>query len=124
MTPDEYQTRPDPEVTGLVTYYGPEGILRQCIACHAPIVSPFPSHWHLDLIKEGPREGPVETFYTPHRPNCDAPVADPQPGIAVRVKGENVTGMTTFLPAVPPGHPALLDGRIASITWTDLGWIE
>lgn len=64
---------------------------RPCPSCSAPIVSPFPDTWTFDLIKEGPREGPVESFGTPHRPECDAPEPDPQPGISVRVPGKHIT---------------------------------
>lgn len=73
------------------TIDGPIGRLRQCRTCAAPIVSPFPADWELELIKEGPPGGPVDAFCTPHRPGCAAPRANPQPGIVVRVSGRYVT---------------------------------
>lgn len=79
----------------------PLGTLRQCPDCHAPAVDPFPDAWNLDLIKEGPPSGPVAVFYTPHTDTCTTPVADPQPGLAVRVSGRSVTNLTIDLPPVP-----------------------
>lgn len=79
---------------------GPTGTYRPCHTCQAPIVSPFPDTWELELIKEGPQAGPVRTFYTPHRPGCGAPYADPDPGIAVRLRGTYVKALT-FLPPLP-----------------------
>lgn len=64
-----------------------QAIYRQCPQCAAPIVMPCPQTWHVDWIKEGPREGPVHGFLTPHRPDCTADVPDPQPGMALRTRG-------------------------------------
>jgi hypothetical protein len=67
-----------------------QGIYRQCSVCQAPIVKPFPAHWNLEYIKEGPRSGPVDTYVMPHTDTCTAPDVDPDPGLAVRVKGSYV----------------------------------
>jgi hypothetical protein len=83
----------------------PRGTYRPCAVCEAPIVAPFPAEWDLDMIKEGPPDGSARTFYTPHRPGCTAPYADPQPGISVRVRGAYVRSLT-FLPA-PTGNGQL-----------------
>lgn len=85
---------------GRLTQTTPVGLLRQCQVCVAPIVDPFPDDWELELIKEGPAQGPVDTFYTPHRPGCAAPYADPDPGIAVRVPGRYVTDLRISLGGV------------------------
>lgn len=77
-----------------------DGRLRQCRVCVAPMVAPFPADWSLDLIKEGPPEGPVATFYTPHRPGCTAPYADPVPGMAVRISGSAVQKVTLCIDGV------------------------
>lgn len=61
--------------------------LRQCEACNAPLVSPFPDDMTVDLVKEGPECGPVASFVTPHMPDCWAPLAGPEPGHAIRVPG-------------------------------------
>lgn len=72
----------------------PPTMYRPCAGCDAPIVSPFPTEWHLALVKEGPRDGPVVAFATPHRPDCEMPVPSPEPGISTRVPGKYVTGLS------------------------------
>lgn len=77
------------------------GTYRGCSSCRAPIVSPFPDDWILELIKEGPRHGPVTSFFTPHLPGCAQPPANPQPGHAIRVPGNYVAGVSSDPPPVP-----------------------
>lgn len=67
------------------------GEYRQCPVCQAPPVHPFPRTWTLEGIKYGPQDGPVETFLTPHAEQCDAEMAEPNPGLAIRTSGEYVT---------------------------------
>jgi hypothetical protein len=58
---------------------------RRCPACQAPIFDPFPADWNLDLIKEGPAAGPVDTFVTAHLPWCKERLTQPAQGMAIRV---------------------------------------
>lgn len=81
------------------------GVYRPCPSCRSPIVSPFPAHWIIELVKEGPAGGPVKSWITPHRPDCVAPPADPQPGIAVRLPGGLCVDTSIGLPAPPPPPP-------------------
>lgn len=67
------------------------GNYRPCPTCKAPIRDPFPADWEIEMVKEGPPEGPVKTHFTPHTDACDAPYADPCPGVALRVSGAAVT---------------------------------
>lgn len=77
------------------------GHYRPCGTCRAPTVVPFPPAWSLDLIKEGPVTGPIATFMTPHRDDCDAPTPVPSPGFAIRVSGRFVANLTITPPPVP-----------------------
>lgn len=80
---------------------GPTGVYRPCAVCAAPIVDPFPPTWEIEMIKEGPPSGPVQSFITIHRDTCDAPYADPQPGLALRLPGHTVATIGfTLSPAV------------------------
>lgn len=81
-------TMSDPEVD---TWRFASFVYRPCEGCRAPIRSPFPDAWWLDMIKVGSAGGPVHSYGTPHLPGCDVPKPDPQPGIAVRVPGKYVT---------------------------------
>jgi hypothetical protein len=76
------------------------GDLRPCTTCHAPMIDPFPPTWDLELIKEGPADGPVRSYLTPHTDDCTALHADPHPGVAVRVRGHYVTNLTVSIPPV------------------------
>ncbi|MFI5938033.1 hypothetical protein [Actinoplanes sp. NPDC051494] len=64
-------------------------------------MSPFPATWFLDLVKEGPPQGSVGAFVTPHRPDCTLPVPEPIPGIATRIPGKYVTGLSISFTGVP-----------------------
>lgn len=70
--------------------YVADGYLRQCSRCRAPFVDPFPPGWHIDLIKEGPPNGIVRTFVTPHRLGCVAELEwmPDDLGCSVRFMGE------------------------------------
>lgn len=83
----------------------PTGAYRGCSSCRAPIVNPFPDNWTLELIKEGEQTGPVAAFYTPHLPDCTQPPADPRPGLAIRIRGNYVTGVRVDPPPVPAPDP-------------------
>lgn len=114
---------------------------RPCLVCQAPIMSPFPDTWTVDLIKEGPPGGPVTSWITPHAEQCDAPVPTPDPGIAVRVPGQFVRDFTPT-PAQAaqqavirsgPGHLKYGDsewvtlGTTESLVWDDTDppdWVE
>lgn len=91
----------------------PTGVYRPCATCGAPVVDPFPEHWHIDLIKEGPRFGPVKTFYTPHADTCGQPMPTypEDTGITVRIAGHYVTRINIHLPAATPGDPLGLERR-------------
>jgi hypothetical protein len=78
-----------------VTRYDVSGAYRPCRVCEAPVVSPPPAEWTIDLIKEGPATGPVQTFLTPHAEQCDAPVPAPRPGMAVRIPARCMVNVTT-----------------------------
>ena len=101
----------------------PNGTYRGCRTCQAPAMDPFPDTWSLDAVEEGPADGPVRTFITPHRDGCTAPLADPQPGIAVRVSGVYVVrchfvapgpGAPTWqVPHDTPDLPPVLGGQAA-----------
>ncbi len=67
-----------------------EGMYRPCAKCRAPLIYP-PADAPIDLIKEGPREGPCETFLTPHTPDCRALPIAPDPGMVVRINGSHMT---------------------------------
>lgn len=72
------------------------GDLRVCETCECPVISPFPRDHSIDLIKEGPREGPTASYLTPHRPGCPAVAVDGpvlngygrEVGYAVNIPGE------------------------------------
>lgn len=104
----------------------PLGTYRPCRTCAAPATDPFPDDWSLELIKEGPEGGPVDSYITPHRHLCGAPDADPRPGLAVRVSGRYVTRLTFAPPPVPAvrqtvsAEPFSLDG-FTEIGHTDDG---
>lgn len=90
------------------TTQGATGVYRPCRVCTAPIVDPFPEAWEIEMIKEGPPEGPVRSFITPHRDGCAAPYADPQPGIALRLPGTTVASLHFEIPPpVPPSGDTL-----------------
>lgn len=67
-----------------------EGHLRRCSQCAAPFVDPFPADWHIDLIKEGPPNGIVRTFVTPHRLGCTAELEwlPDELGCSIRLKSD------------------------------------
>jgi hypothetical protein len=81
------------------------GAYRPCRTCGAPIVDPFPAEWTIDLIREGPRRGPVRSFCTPHSEQCDAltPEYTDDTGICVRLPGRYVTSIDISPPPVPSG---------------------
>jgi hypothetical protein len=118
----------------VTTVQGPRGTYRPCPVCRAPIVDPFPEAWEIEMVKEGPPQGPVKTFITPHRDDCDAPYADPQPGLALRLPGRTVASLRFDLPppvsAVDPLGLRLADRQhlaqdptvpVDWTGWTDLG---
>jgi len=114
---------------------GPRGTYRPCHACQAPIMVPFPADWEVEMVKEGPPQGPVRTFITLHRDGCTAPYADPRPGIAVRISGRYVTGLDFNLApgAVITAHHGdeggwILASLIPDVAppsgWTEVGQID
>jgi hypothetical protein len=76
------------------------GTYRPCLTCRAPIISPPPDDAEIELINEGPPEGPVRTYITPHYAGCTAPIADPQPGAAIRLPAATVLSLTFGPPPV------------------------
>lgn len=104
------------------------GHYRPCGVCAAPAVVPFPADWTIELIKEGPPVGPVSTYFTPHRPDCTAPDADPQPGISVRVQGAAVVDLDVRLPGTlvprPPTRWANLPDNWVPVGYADGGTIS
>lgn len=101
----------------------PSATYRPCRVCAAPAMEPFPDEWTIELIKEGPEGGPVDSYVTPHRSLCDAPAADPRPGLAVRVSGRYVTRLTFAPPPVSaavgqPTEPFDMDG------FTEVGYTD
>lgn len=95
------------------------GNYRPCTTCHAPIVDPFPQDWSIDLIKEGPPEGPVETFTTPHRPCCGStannPATWPTPGIAVNIPGQYIAEVGTPFDAYIEAYRAAVEARRSDV---------
>lgn len=72
-----------------------EGVYRPCPGCEAPLIfsQPFPASWHFDMIKEGPRTGPVKVYFTPHNDQCALPIEQPEPGASIRIEGEHMAAV-------------------------------
>lgn len=97
------------------------GVYRPCNGCRAPIMVPFPPDWSMDLIKVGPPQGPVDSYFTPHEPGChltvtkDGMFRDPMacvgPGIAVNVPGRYITGLRTPFDAYIEAHRAAFEAE-------------
>jgi len=118
-------------VTDHETLYGVIGEYRPCTVCEAPVVSPFPNTWTIDMIKEGFRWGPVRAYYTPHAEQCDAPMPTyaEDTGVCVRIPGHYVASINIEPPPVPrtPPDPGYLYAAPTGGTdwwtgWTQLGW--
>jgi hypothetical protein len=62
------------------------GVYTRCGACCAPVVSPFPANWRMDLR----REPGQRVYLTPHRPECDSPT----PPHGARVPATYVNDLT------------------------------
>jgi hypothetical protein len=57
------------------------GVLRQCEACRAPAVDPWPKDWRMEIAVPSPGHRPE---LTPHRPDCTAPRPEAMlPGLRV-----------------------------------------
>ncbi len=79
-----------------------EGIFVQCRVCFAFVTNMPRGVWgSVDMIKVGPQTGPVETYLTPHTLTCDAPLAQPQPGMSIRVPADMVLDGVSIRMPVP-----------------------
>ena len=77
-----------------MTQHEAQGTYEPCPACRAPIRDPLPPDWCVDLVKWGPRQGPVTTTFTPHKPRCIMQPMRfaPGEGTSMRLPGYAVLG--------------------------------